>query len=29
MARLVNFCAKRQPCLTPEARRMISLISEA
>jgi hypothetical protein len=29
MARLLNFCAKRQPCLTPEARRMISLISEA
>ena len=29
LARLVNFCAKRQSCSTPEARRMISLISEA
>jgi hypothetical protein len=29
MARPVNFRAKRQPCLAPEAHRMISLISEA
>ena len=29
MARPVNFCAKRQPCLVPAAHRMISIISEA
>ena len=25
----VNFCATPQPCLTPAARRMVSIISEA